>query len=77
MCVAVPMKLLEVDGASGVTESGGVRFQVRLDLVDEAFVGKYVLVHAGYAIQVLDEHEALETIELLKQLDVGIIKGSE
>jgi len=68
MCLAVPMKLAEVDGNEGVAESGGVRMQVRLDLVEEAHPGRYVLVHAGFAIQVLDEEEARETLELIGQL---------
>ncbi len=68
MCLAVPMALVEVDGARGVAETGGVRSEVRLDLVDGAAVGAYVLVHAGYAIQLLDEAEAAETLALIDEL---------
>ena len=68
MCVAVPMKLVEVEGQDGRAESGGVRCNVRLDLVEEAAVGQYVLVHAGYVLQLLDEDDALETLHLLAEL---------
>jgi len=68
MCLAVPMALVEVDGARGVAEARGVRSEVRLDLVEGAAVGGYVLVHAGYAIQLLDEEQATETLTLLEEL---------
>lgn len=68
MCLAVPMKLVEVEGNQGVAESGGVRARVRLDLVEDASLGSYVLVHAGFAIQVVDEEEARETLALIAEL---------
>lgn len=68
MCLAVPMRLCEMEGTRGTAEAGGVRRTVMLDLVPEATIGKYVLVHAGYAIQVLDEAEAHETLEMLERL---------
>lgn len=68
MCLAFPMKLVEIDGDTGRVVEGGIRHEVRLDLVDPPEVGQYVLVHAGYAIQVLDEQEARETLELVRQV---------
>ena len=68
MCLAVPMKLVEVDGNVGVAEASGVRARVRLDLVEEAGLGSYLLVHAGFAIQIVDEDEARETLALIGQL---------
>jgi hydrogenase expression/formation protein HypC len=62
------MKLVAVEGTAGVAESSGVRYRVRLDLVDEAELGSYVLVHAGFAIQVVDEEEARETLDLIAEL---------
>lgn len=67
MCLAIPMQLTEIDGPRGTVDTGGVSCDVRLDLV-EARVGDYVLVHAGYAIGVLDEAEASETLALLSEL---------
>ncbi len=67
MCVAVPCKLVEINGMEGIAESGGARFNVRLDLIDEPRVGNYVLVHAGFAIQQMDEETARETLALLAE----------
>ena len=68
MCLAVPMKMESVDGATGTCTHAGGEYHVRVDLVD-AEVGDYVLVHAGIAISKVDEDEALETLKLLKQID--------
>ena len=68
MCLAVPMKLVERQETLGVAELGGVRREVSLMLQPEARVGDYVLVHAGYAIGLVDEAEANETLELLRQI---------
>ena len=69
MCLAVPMKVLKVDGDFGDAELGGIIKEVSLSLIDDVKVGDYILVHAGYAIQKIDENEALETISFLKKLD--------
>ncbi len=69
MCLAVPMQLQQVDGPQGRATSSGVGLDVRLDLVAGAAVGDWVLVHAGYAIAVVDEHEAAETLRLLAEID--------
>lgn len=68
MCLAVPMKLMERQDAQGVARMGGVQTEVRLDLVPDAAVGDYLIVHAGYAIQVLDEQEANARIEMLREV---------
>jgi hydrogenase expression/formation protein HypC len=68
MCLAIPMQLIEVRGDRGVAETGGVRREVGLQLLDDAAVGEYVLVHAGFAIQKVDEEEARKTLELFREL---------
>jgi hydrogenase expression/formation protein HypC len=68
MCLGIPMMIVERNGNDAVVESGGVRKNVRLDLLDGAEIGRYVLIHAGYAIEKLDTAEALETLELLRQV---------
>lgn len=68
MCLAAPMELVSLDGADGVAESGGVRYAIRLDLLESPRVGDYVLVHAGYAIQQLDADSARETLALLAEV---------
>lgn len=79
MCLGIPMRLLAVaaDGSSGTAETGGVKRDVRLDLVEDAAVGDYVLIHAGYAIQKLSEEEAAETIALLREFIHDNEEGSE
>jgi hydrogenase expression/formation protein HypC len=72
MCLAVPMQLMERDQGLGTVEIDGVRREVSLMLLDDAKVGEYLLIHAGFAIGRVDEAEAKETLELLRQLgDVG------
>ena len=70
MCVATPMRLAEIRGREGTAELEGIRLAVRLDLV-EAVVGDWLLVHAGYAIQVLDEAAAAETMAMLREVDAS------
>ena len=64
MCLAIPAKIMSLEGTKAHVDFGqGVLREVNVSLV-EAKVGEYVLVHAGYAIQVLEEKEALETLSL-------------
>ncbi len=77
MCLAVPMRVVEVRGPVALAEASGVRCEVRLDLVDEAGVGAYLLVHAGYAIGLLDEEEARETLALLEQMSSSSPRGDD
>ena len=68
MCYAIPAKVIEVRGDMGVVDFGnGVRREILLGLVD-AKVGDYVLVHAGYAIKVLDEESALEILKEFEEV---------
>ncbi len=68
MCWAIPAKVSRIDGEVGTVELDGALRQVGLQLVDDPRVGDYVLVHAGFAIQKLDEEEAAETIRLLGEV---------
>jgi len=68
MCLAIPARILEIrENKAQVDFGGGVSREVNVMLVD-AKVGDYVLVHAGYAIQVLDEKEAKETLKLWEEI---------
>ena len=68
MCLAVPLRLLEIHDKEGIAEAGGIRRSVRLDFIRNPQVGDYVLVHAGFAIQKMTEQEALENLELLEEI---------
>ena len=68
MCLAIPAKVMSLDGDKTRVDFGeNVLREVNVSLVD-AKVGAYVLVHAGYAIQMIEEKEALETLQLWKDL---------
>jgi hydrogenase expression/formation protein HypC len=72
MCLGIPMKLVSKEGSTGKVELEGVRRNVALDLLPEAEIGDYVIVHAGYGIQVLDEQAAQETLDLLAQIEQAL-----
>jgi hydrogenase expression/formation protein HypC len=68
MCLGIPAKVLEIDeNLVAKTEISGVVKEVNLEMVPEAKVGDYVIVHAGFAIQTIDEEEAKETMKLLEE----------
>ena len=68
MCLAIPAKVLEVQGDVAKVDFGqGVAREVNVMLV-EAHVGEYVLVHAGYAIQIVDQEAAEESLRLWREL---------
>ena len=68
MCLAVPVKIVSIDGDEAETEIAGVRRRVSIALTPEAKMGDYVLLHTGYAIGVIDEAEAEETLKLLEEI---------
>ena len=68
MCLSVPAKIVQVESNMAKAEVGGLLREISIDLCPEVTVGEYVLIHAGFAIQKLDEKEAKETLDLLKQL---------
>ena len=68
MCLAIPALIRTIDGQQAEVDIEGVSRRVSLQLTPEAKVGDYVLLHTGYAISIIDEAEASETLKLLKQL---------
>ena len=68
MCLAVPLKLIEIHGMDAVGESLGMRRPLRLDFIPEPRVGDYVIVHAGFAIERLPERQALVDLESWEEL---------
>ena len=71
MCLGVPMKVLSVEGDTAQVEIGGVVRQASLALVEGVRAGHYVIVHAGFAIERLDEEQAAVTLALLRELEEG------
>lgn len=73
MCLAVPGKIISIDNADSVFRSGKVNFggivkQINLACVPEAGIGDYVLVHVGFAISTIDEAEAQQVFEYLREI---------
>jgi len=74
MCLAVPGKVLSIEGAEPILRTGKVQFggivkEVHLAYLPEAKVGDYVIVHVGFAISIVDEKEATRVFEYLKEMD--------
>lgn len=63
MCLAVPLKLIEVNGNTAVGEAMSMTRTVRVDFIPEPKIGDYVIVHAGFAIERLPEAQAMEDME--------------
>jgi hydrogenase expression/formation protein HypC len=68
MCLAIPARIETIEGAEALVDVGGVSRTIGLLLTPEARVGDYVYVHAGFAISVVDEAEAQESLRLLREL---------
>ena len=67
MCLAIPSKINKIENQVATVDVEGVRRKVSLLLLEDAQVGDYVIVHAGFAIHKIDEAEALESLKLLKE----------
>lgn len=73
MCLAIPVRVVAVEGDSATVDVGGARVKARLDALGEPVqVGDYVLVHAGFAIRRLDPADAEETLRLWDELLSGL-----
>jgi hydrogenase expression/formation protein HypC len=68
MCLAIPAQIKATNGLEAEVDVGGVGRTIGLWLTPEAQVGDYVYIHAGYAISIVDEAEALENLRLLREL---------
>ncbi|MDR1701819.1 MAG: HypC/HybG/HupF family hydrogenase formation chaperone [Sporomusaceae bacterium] len=69
MCLAVPAKLIAREEYIGMVEVEGITRKVGLSLVPEAKVGDFVLIHAGFAIEIVEKEEAARVLELLREID--------
>lgn len=73
MCLGIPAKVIELYETNGMkmakVDFGGVIKEACMEYVPEARLGDYAIIHVGFALSILDEQEALETMELLKQID--------
>lgn len=68
MCLAVPGKVIRIENTNAVVDVLGVTRSIAVDLIRDLQVGDYLMVHAGYAIEKIDEEEAVRTLELYREL---------
>ena len=68
MCLAIPARIIELNKDNAVVDAMGNRWQAKTTLLPEAKLGDLVLIHAGFAISLVDEEEAKKTWELLAQI---------
>jgi hydrogenase expression/formation protein HypC len=68
MCLAIPMKILKMEGDRAIVSSGGVRRSIGINFLKGPKIGDYVIVHAGFAIEKLDTVKAEETLKLLEEI---------
>jgi hydrogenase expression/formation protein HypC len=69
MCLAVPMQLIEIaDEGLGKVDGGGVKTAVNLAMIPDAKIGDYIIIHAGFGIEILDQEEAKIRLDLFREL---------
>lgn len=69
MCLAIPARIVELEGDNAVVDSMGNRWHAKTTLLPEATIGSLVLIHAGFAISMVDEKEAEETWQLISKIN--------
>jgi len=68
MCLAIPAKVIEIENSIATIDMEGIQREVSLLLCEDARIGDYVIVHAGFAIHKIDETEAKESIKVLREM---------
>jgi len=68
MCLAIPSKIVKIQDNMGIIDVEGVQREVSMLLIEDPRIGEYVIVHAGFAIQKIDESEAKESLKILREM---------
>jgi len=69
MCLGIPAKVIRIDKGMAEVDVGGVKRKISIQILKDVRIGEYVLLHAGFAIQRIDEKEARETLKLLEEIN--------
>ena len=69
MCLSIPARIVSIDGSMAEVDAGGAIFKAGLHIVENAKVGDYILLHAGFAIQIISDKEAAETLKILEEMN--------
>jgi hydrogenase expression/formation protein HypC len=69
MCLSIPARIISIDGLMAEVSAGGAIFKAGLHMIENPRVGDYILIHAGFAIQTINQKEAEETIKLFEEMN--------
>ena len=72
MCLSIPARIVSIDGSMAEVSAGDAIFKAGLHMIENAKVGDYILLHAGFAIQKISENEAEETIRLFEEMNTSL-----
>jgi hydrogenase expression/formation protein HypC len=72
MCLSIPVRIVSIDGSMAEVSAGGAIFKAGLHMIENAKVGDYILLHAGFAIQKISEKEAEETLRLFEEMNTSL-----
>ena len=72
MCLAVPLRIAEINGKDAIGERDGIQRKIRLDFIPNPQVGEYVIVHAGFAIERLSREQAEEDLAAIREVEEAI-----
>ncbi|MBI1913104.1 MAG: HypC/HybG/HupF family hydrogenase formation chaperone [Deltaproteobacteria bacterium] len=68
MCLGIPGKIIEINGSTAKVDIAGTRKEASIKLMEDVKVGEFVIIHAGFAIEKVDEQKARETLELIDEV---------
>lgn len=74
MCLAIPMKIVEINGNEAVGERDGISRTIRVDFIENPQVGDYVISHAGFAIERLNAEDAEESIAAAREVEAALLE---
>jgi hydrogenase expression/formation protein HypC len=69
MCLGIPLKIVEINGKEAFGELNGVKKKIRVDLIKDLKIGDYVMVHAGFALEIMKEEQAKDTLKILEEIE--------
>lgn len=72
MCLGIPLRIININGNTAVGEMNGIERKIRIDLVPNVKLENYVMVHAGFAIEIIDYEAAKETLDIMKELEESL-----
>lgn len=74
MCLAIPLKIIEINGNEAVGEAMGMTRKMRVDFIENPQIGEYVVVHAGFAIERLSRQQALDDLESWEEVKDAVTR---